>query len=286
MKTKNRSMIGVVAAVLLVLVGGLLLWRNSDSAETEAAEAPVEQVDVLVAAIDIPRGVSATEMFDNVFTYARITQIPADQFRPTMITDPSQIEELGLSRYSTAGLIPVGTQLTIDMFAIPGETQYSPLEDIDENLFEVTIAIDPQRALGGFVFPGDYVAVVGSFEPGDGEPGQTVVVLERVLVTDVRAGQPLTQASISDDPFAQGYVPSGSRYITFGVEVEQLERLTWAAEFGRLWLARQGDVATVDESQVRDRDDVVLTLDELDEGREDSDEDADESADESDDGQN
>ena len=34
---KNRSMLGVIAAVLLALVGGLLLWQNSDDPESEAA---------------------------------------------------------------------------------------------------------------------------------------------------------------------------------------------------------------------------------------------------------
>ena len=58
---KNRSMLGVIAAVLLALVGGLLLWQNSDDPESEAAvEEPVEETQVVVAKRDINAGESAS----------------------------------------------------------------------------------------------------------------------------------------------------------------------------------------------------------------------------------
>lgn len=263
MKQKNRSMIGVLAAVILVAVGGYLLWQNSDEPVTEAQEAPVEKVDVLVAATDIKRGVSASDMATNLFAYARVAQLPAEDVRPNMITSQNDLAELGLRGNFTGIFIPANTPLTVEQFAVPGTLDTSALDDVPENLFQVTLAIAPERALGGRLFAGDHVAVLGSFDSGDGSPAQTVVVLDRVLVTDVSAEQPITQAQINSDPFAQGVVPTSRRFVTFGVPVDQLERLTWAAEYGRIWLAYQGDEAVVDDSAVRERSDVVVTLSDL-----------------------
>ena len=77
---KNRSMLGVIAAVQLALVGGLLLWQNSDSSESEAqVEEEVEQTEVLVAKRDIPAGESASSMSDNAFAFVEVALVDIDQ---------------------------------------------------------------------------------------------------------------------------------------------------------------------------------------------------------------
>lgn len=260
MKGMNRSTMGVIAAVLLALVGGLLLWRSSSESTSQATEEPVEQVQVLVAARDIEAGESASTMAENAFAYVELQTIPIDQRLPGALTSVEELDELGLGRNVTASPIALGSQIVASMFIVPGEQATSALDDVPENVFQITVALEPQRALGGFVRAGQRVAVVGSFDAAGEEPGQTVVILDDVEITNVQAEQLLSAEQMSTDPLAPTLAPNTRLFVTFGVEVEDLERLTYAVEFGRIWLAHQGDEADVADSTIRERDNVVVAV--------------------------
>lgn len=260
MKNK-RSLVGVIAAVLLALVGGLLLLQSSDEPASEAVEDPVETTPVLVAARDIGPGESASTLSENAYAFVVIESIPADQVRPGALVSTEDLAELALGRNVTARAIPIGIQLTLDDFVVPGQQDTSALPDVDENVFEITVALEPQRALGGNVRAGQTVALVGSFDPQGDEPSQTVVLLESVQVTNVQTERLFNEAQLSSDPLAPSLAATSRLFVTFGVPVDDLERLTYGIEFGRVWLARQGPAATIDGSEVRDRDNVVVALD-------------------------
>lgn len=257
----NRSMIGVAAAVLLALVGGLLLWQSSGDGSSEAVEAPVETVQVLVTARDINAGEAASTLSENAFAFVRLEAIPADQALADALTSVDDLAELALGRNVVARPLTNGVQLSLSDFVVPGTQETSALPDVDENLFEVTVALEPQRALGGKVAVGQNVAVVGSFDPGDDSPEETVVILESVLVTNVQTEQLFTEQQLDADPLGASLAPTSRMFITFGVEVTDLEKLTYATEFGRIWLARQLDAATIDGSEVQTRDSVARSLD-------------------------
>ncbi|MFV2039050.1 MAG: RcpC/CpaB family pilus assembly protein [Acidimicrobiales bacterium] len=257
---KSRSMLGVVAAASLALVGGLLLWQSSDSTPSEAAEEPVELAQVLIAARDIEPGTAASTMKDNAFAFIRLESIPADQALPDALTSVEDLAELALGRNVTSASITEGVQLTVRHFIVPGQQETSALPDVDENLFEVTVALAPQRALGGKVAVGQNVAVVGSFDAEGEEPSQTVVILESVLVTNVQSEQLFTEQQLANDPLAPSLAPTSRLFVTFGVPVGDLERLTYGSEFGRIWLARQGSAATIDGSEVQERASVAVSL--------------------------
>ena len=261
MKSKNRTMVGVIAAVVLALVGGLLLWQSSGTEETEATQAPAEPVQVLVAARDIDRGTSAADMAENAFAYVRVAEIPADQVLPGALRSVEDLAELGLGRNVTMTVTPVDGQLTADTFIVPGTQQRAAIE-VAANLFQVTVQLEPQRALGGGdnIVPGQTVAVIGSFDPSGEEPGQTVVILDEVEVTNVQQNELLTPEQLARDPLAPTLASSSPVIVTLGVEIEDLERLTYAIEFGRIWLADQGTEAVLDGSQVRDRGNVVIAV--------------------------
>ncbi len=258
---KNRSMLGVIAAVLLALVGGLLLWQSSNNEESEAVEeAPPDLVQVLVSARDIDAGTAAGEMSDNAFTFVKLESIPADQALPDVLKSVDDLGDLAVGRNITRAAVTGGVQLTRSDFFVPGSQARSALPDVDENLFEQTIALEPQRALGGSVNVGDNVAIVASFDTGAEEQRETVVVLESVIVTNIQSEQLFTESQLVADPLAPTLVTSSRLFVTVGVEVADLEKLTFAAEFGFLWLARQGPAATVTDSKVHYIEDAVVSL--------------------------
>lgn len=103
-------------------------------------------------------------------------------------------------------------------------------------LARVTLQLEPQRALGGLVNPGELVAVAASFDrsqapgaAGDAGP-QSSVILEKILVTAVQVEEP---AGDGEDPTP----PRGSLLVTLAVPPPEAPKLVFAAEYGRVWLA-------------------------------------------------
>lgn len=261
MKSTNRSTIGVIAAVALALVGGLLLWQSSGTEETEATQAPAEQVQVLVAARDIDRGTSAADMADNAFAFVRVAEVPADQVLPNALRSVEELADLGLGRNVAVAIIPAEAQVTTDSFIVPGTQQRGAIEAA-ANRFQVTLQLEPQRALGGGdnIVPGQVVAIVGSFDNGPDDEQSTVVVAEQVTITNVEQNALLSPEQLARDPLAPTLASTSPVTVTLEVDVEQLEELTFAMEFGRVWLADQGTEATVDDSEVRIMDGVVVAI--------------------------
>jgi pilus assembly protein CpaB len=257
MKSGNSRVVGIAAAMVLALVGGFLLWQNSGDSESEATEPPAELVPVLVSVVDIPRGESAQDLVSGAGTYLRTDQIPADQVRPGALGSLDEVDELAVIRSVTARTIPSGVQVTAGDFVVPGQQESSALPNVDPNLFEMTVALEPQRVVGGTVRVGQYVAIVGSFDPDATGPRQTVTIAENVLVTNVQTEQLLSEAQMSNDPLTPSLAPSSRLYVTFGVTIEYVEKLAYAAEYGRIWLVRQGDDATTEGSETRERSDLV-----------------------------
>lgn len=256
MKNK-RNMIGVVAAVLLALVGGLLLLQSSNESSSEATEEPVETAQVLVAARDIDRGTTASDLSENAFAFVVIKSVPADQVQADALRSTDDLSELALGGNVLVRPIQDGVQLRLSDFIVPGQQATTAVE-APANLFEITLVLDAQRALTDKLRAGQEVAVVGSFDPQGDEPSETVVILDSVFVVDAEADSQLSEAQLASDPLAPSLAFTGQVTVTLAVPVEDLERLTYAAEFGRIWLARQGDAATTDGSEVRDRDSVVV----------------------------
>src|SRR5205085_417040 len=85
---------------------------------------------------------------------------------------------------ATVNLLP-GEQLTKARFAKVAERAGAPAGKL-----EVTVALDPERALGGVIAPGDNVAVVVSMDKDDKNPAVTHMILHDVQVTNVQVADP------------------------------------------------------------------------------------------------
>lgn len=264
MSSKNRTVIGVVAAMLLALVGGMLLWQNSDSPESEAVEAPVEETQVLVAKRDIDPGEAASTLADNAYAFVELTSVPMSDVESGALVSVENLEDLAAGRNVTGSVIVAGAQITTADFIVPGQQDLSALPDVDDNLFEVTIVLEPQRAIGGNIRPGMNVAVIASFDEGPAvadDKQTTVTITESTLVTNVQTESLFNNEQLTTDPLAPSLAPTSRLFVTFGVPIEDVERITYAAEFGRIWLARQGNDATIEGSELTVIDNEAVSLD-------------------------
>jgi pilus assembly protein CpaB len=210
---RRQKLIGIMASVLLAAVGTGLLVAYVRSAENRALKGE-KTVEVLVVSATIPKGTKAEDITPNL----RMEQVPVKVATTGALTSTSPLA----GKVAAVDLLP-GEQLVSTRFTSPAEAQ-----GIGAGLLQVTIALDPVRALGGQLRKGDSVAVTVSFD----DPETTHLILHKVKVTDVR-----TADGINVITPASGPAPVAGLLVTLAVDAPAVEKVVFAAENGKLWLA-------------------------------------------------
>lgn len=265
----NRRVVGLVSALVLAVLGTAALVAYVSTAE-ERALAGEELVEVYVVATKIPAGTPA----DEVEQYVIVEQVPVK------IQAVQAVDSLpGLSgRVAAVDLVP-GEQLVDGRFVERSEfTDRGAGVQIPDDLIEVTIELDPQRAVGGLLEPGQTVAILASFEPFDlnatvvevdGQevalpqaiaaevegktPNATDVILRKVLVTAVQEIEDRTFNNNGEEGVDRlTTAPNNSVFVTLAVSPLDAERVVFTAEFGFIWLA-------VERETVPEIDDPITT---------------------------
>lgn len=235
----NKRILGIVAAVVLAAVGTLVLVAFVKGAENRAL-AGEQIVDVLVVSEAVIRDTPAADLADMVVT----EQVPVKVRAEGSVDDLDDLE----GRVTAVDLMP-GEQLVASRFVTPAQLAEESEVDVPEGLQEVTISLEPQRAVGGQITPGDTVGLVTSLRPEDQElPDTTKMILHKVLVTRVQVEQLPTQPDEDEaGTGSQGpeLAPTGNLLITLAVDVPQVERIVFSAEHGTIWLTNEPE--TVDE---------------------------------------
>ena len=267
----NRKVLGVLAAFVSALVGTVALVAYVSKAEARALE-DEELVEVYVVTTLIPAGTPAGEVEEHV----TVEQVPT-KVRPTTAVDSLP----GLAgRVAAVDLLP-GEQLVTDRFIERSEfADRMAGVQIPDDMIEVTIELDPQRAVGGLLEPGQTVAVLASFEPFDlnatvvevdGEevalpeavasevngktPNTTDIILRKVIVTAVQEPEDQTFNARDEEEEVDRLTtsPDDALLVTLAVSPVDAERVVFTAEFGLLWLAIDRDTVpnTADPIQTR-----------------------------------
>jgi pilus assembly protein CpaB len=240
----NRKLTGIVASIVLALVGTFILVAYVNSAEDRAL-AGERTVNVLVVADAIPKGTPAASLSGKVTR----KEVPAKVQATGSVTDLKELE----GKVASVDLVP-GEQVVASRFASP---QVANRGLAPAGSMQVTIPLAPPNALGGQVQAGDTVGVVASFEPKNtvgtsaGGPGvqlppvntpeTTHLFLHKVLVTDVQWSEPPEQEEESGEAAADDVetAPTGSFLVTLALDGPNVERVIYAAEFGSVWLAAE-----------------------------------------------
>jgi pilus assembly protein CpaB len=243
-----------VASLVLASLGTLLLVAYVQSARNEAV-AGERMVDVLVVTDDIAKGTKAEEIEGSV----AVRQVPAKVRADGAIDD---VDDLNDDLLAAVDLVP-GEQVVSTRFVTQQEAARG---DLPEGLQEVTVPLDPARAVGGRLAPGDTVGVFLSFDPfdinrsGDKTPNSTHLELHKVLVTGV---QFQAQGAIGAEASAEegedgkpGSVPTGTYMVTLAVDSPSAEKVIFAAEHGFVWLSAEPEDADESGTQIVTRGNV------------------------------
>jgi pilus assembly protein CpaB len=241
--TMQRRVIGVVAAVLLAAVGTLALVGYVRGAEARSL-AGEETVEVLVVKDQIDRNTPTEELADLVAT----ERVPA---KVRAANGVASLDDLD-GQVAAVDLMP-GEQLVTTRFATPAQLAEQSGVDVPDGLQEVTVSLEPQRAVGGQIGPGDLVGLLASFVWDDDPKNTTKMNHQQVLVTNVQVEQlPATPADGETEENTPDVAPTGNLLVTLAVDVEQAERIVFVAEHGTLWLTAQDEDTDQGGSTVRE----------------------------------
>jgi pilus assembly protein CpaB len=131
-------------------------------------------------------------------------------------------------------------------------------------LQEVTVKLSIDRMVGGNIRAGDTVGVVLSFEEDEKRnvPDQSQMVFHKVLVTAVQNSSGLTteQQKTSTEAASDGALNSkstaqaGAEYlITLARPSTEVEKIVHAIEFGKVYLSKEPESSTTENSGVIER---------------------------------
>jgi pilus assembly protein CpaB len=238
----RRRLLAAFAALVLLVAGTLVLLAYVRGADARAL-AGTRTVEVLVADELIPQGTAGTELAELV----RTEVLPAKAALQGRVTDLSSLIDL----VSTVDLQP-GEQLLTSRFESPDERQAPGTVEVPEGLHEVSVLLEPQRAVGGRLAAGDTVGVVVSMSTP-----ATHAVLHRVLVTQVQgAPAPAPAEGEAETASAGSAAPSASLMITLAVTAAQAEAVVFGIEHGTLWLTLEPADADVSGTEVITPDNI------------------------------
>lgn len=225
----NSRVLASIAAVVLAVAGSILLISYTNGAEQRAL-AGVQTAEVLIITAAIPAGSPA----DVVLKSATRQAVPAKAVPADAVSDPAAISGL----VTTVDLVP-GEQLLSTRFRDPATTQDPANITVPAGMQEVSILLEPQRALGGRLKAGDTVGVFVSVKA----PAEvTHLTLHRVVVTAVQ-GTPAQSESANSD--ANAGAATKSILITLALSAADGEKVVFGQEFGTIWLSNEPSTAGV-----------------------------------------
>lgn len=221
-----------MAAVVLAVFGALVLVGYARGAD-QRAMAGMKTAAVFVVSETIPSGTPGDQLTGKV----RLEAVPAKAAVPGRVTDLKDLK----GKVTTVDLQP-GEQLLLSRFSSPDDVRAPGTVAVPAGDQEISILLEPQRAVGGRLKAGDKVGIFVSLKGADGS-GQTHLVLHGVLVTQVQGAPTPTdstqKASSSQAPGA----PAQSLMITFALTAKQAEPVVFGQEHGTVWLSLEPDGA-------------------------------------------
>jgi pilus assembly protein CpaB len=272
--------VAIGGAILLAVVGTLLLISYVQSAEERAREGQ-ELATVLVVEDLIEKGTLAELIGDSVAE----VEVPLEVLAEDAVADITELAGL----VATTDLIP-GEQIIASRFQTPAAVASESRVEVPAELLQVTIALDPARAVGGRLVPGDRVAFIASFdpfdlsavEPGDEEaleeaqnsvivigsadgqdqqsialqtPFATQLIIHKVLITGIQLEQAPREIE-GGTALTVELAPTGNLLITMAAGAEDIEKIVFTAEHGFVWLALEHIDAPEPTTEIRTRENI------------------------------
>jgi pilus assembly protein CpaB len=240
----NKKVVGVIAAVVMAIIGTGVLVLFVRGAEDRALEGE-ELVRVLTADATIPAGTPAEQLVELV----------SEEDIPTKVAPEGVISDLAsvTGLVTNAEMVP-GEVLLVNRFVDPENfTASRGNVEVPEGLLEVTIAMSQEQFIGGVPVPGNSVALVALGERTDFinptadplanlpvDPAQQTteeelkvakIIIQQALVTNVQGNPlPVQAAGATADPTQRVAPAEGSVLVTLAMEGPDVERLVYVRD--------------------------------------------------------
>jgi pilus assembly protein CpaB len=244
---RNWRIISTVAAVVFAAIAGVLVWKYLTNAD-QRAQKDKHLVPVLVAKSQIARGT----LFDQALSEQlfETKEIPNDSLPPNYIKPAKDADLLAVYKGKVAAAtIYTGTAIVSDQWV--GATQIISTVSgaIPKGSQAITLSLDQNHAVGGFVTPGDSInvllnfAVSGADGSGTGHkatafmlPGLKVLAVGSSTVipqgTGANTSGTSTGGTTTTTPQNQP-----SSLITVQVTPRQAEQIVQGTTLGTVWLS-------------------------------------------------
>ncbi len=240
----KRRVLSLVAAVVLAGVGtaALVAYVRSARADAVAGEA---QTEVLVVTEAVAQGAA----FDQVRSRVQVATVPVRLVAVGALTTLEELDAMvaaDSSLTAAADLLP-GDQL--QRARLVPRRQLSRAE-VPEGLQELTVAVAPERAVGGELRPGEVVGVVVSqVEPRPASTltltGVPVIAVQITSADRSRLGLGTSGDDDADVDPTVADAPERQVLVTVAVDSAQAEQIVAAVEFGQVWFTRHVAGATL-----------------------------------------
>lgn len=241
----NKKLVGVIAAVVMAIVGTGVLVLYVQGAEDRALEGE-ELVRVLTATVPIPAGTPVEQL----------AELVEEEDVPVKVAPEGVISDLvSVSGLVTAVELVPGEVLLVNRFVESGDVvARRGSVEVPEGLLEVTIAMSQEQFIGGVPVPGNTVALIAlgdrddfifqpndplSQDPIDPATGQPLIdnykvskiIIQQALVTNVQ-GNPLPAQApeAAADPSQRVAPAAGSLLVTLAMEGPDAERLIYVRD--------------------------------------------------------
>ncbi|MCZ2810082.1 RcpC/CpaB family pilus assembly protein [Modestobacter sp. VKM Ac-2979] len=225
--TTMRRVLAALAALALAAFGAVVLISYVRGADARA-EAGAVLVPVLVVDQDVPAGTPAAELADLV----RTAEVPSRLVVPGSVEDLADVAGL-----TTTTSLVSGEQVVFARFADPSvQAAAAGVVELPTGTEEVSLTLEPQRAVGGALVAGDRIGVFIS----QGDPTTTDLAVGEVLVTRVAGG--------ADDQTAALTGAAQTVTVTLALTPEDAAVVIAGMEQGAVWLSLQESVDPADTS--------------------------------------
>ncbi len=277
----KRRIYGIIVALLMAALGTAALVAYVQHAKDDAVTGEAE-VPVLIVTHEIAQGATLSDIRNNVEVQQVPRRLLADKALTTLDGENQD--------FVTAVALQPGEQLLSSRLTDPRRWSVSRSP---KGLQQLTIKLDPERAAGAAVKPGDTVGVLLSFDPfdlnnqtasptestlpGDKQagaqtPNTTHLTFHKVLVTAVQlskadseratelANGSSTAADVAPKAATIDEAPSDMLLVTLALDTPAVEQVVFAAEFGHIWLTIEGAGASEANSRIVTLNQVYVTV--------------------------
>jgi pilus assembly protein CpaB len=231
----RRRLLAAAAALVLAVAGTVVLLAYVRGADARAL-AGVQTVEVLVVDTLVPEGTAGDALADLV----RTETLPAKAAVEGRVTDLAALA----GQVAVVDLQP-GEQLLASRFAESEDVAVPGTVAAPAGTSEVSVLLEPQRAVGGRLAAGDTIGVYVSMDlenDAGKKIGVTHATLHDVLVTQVQ-GAPTAVEGDPETTSTGGAAPAGSLMVTVAVPARDAELVVFGMEHGTVWLALEPEDA-------------------------------------------